>query len=375
MPDTIAPRSFNYTSLDTETAEFIQQQTTEIKGLFRQSIENILRIGQGLLQVKERLPHGQWLDWLEAEFGWTDRTALNYMHAAEQFKLETVSDLNMAARALYLLASPSTPEEAREEALERAQAGERITVTAARNLRDKYVPPKPAPNAAPPALGSPPVLEPQPSASAPAAQEQPSHSSIQPLPQPAIQSLPQVEHSAITPTPAKRRRAKEDKLFVVAPKQVRPQEWWKLGNDNYLYCGAPASVEFQKLLPEDIALSLVSPPNREAWPQSAPENAISIASIFTPYQEDQDLRLFRQIMDGYIQLYTDGGDTVVLGFLPDPAILPLLEQLGCRFFCADPDPAHCDSAITVWTTTGGSAEKMKSRQTGKKRLSSPALAK
>jgi len=79
-------------------------------------------------------------------------------------------------------------------------------------------------------------------------------------------------------------------------------------------------------------------------------------------------------MERYIQLYTAAGDTVALSFIPDPAILPLIERLECRFFCAEPDSKRCDAAITVWTTLKGTAEKIKIRQLGKKQLSSPALA-
>jgi len=42
-------------------------------------------------------------------------------------KSETVADLELPARALYLLTAPSTPEAARNEILERAEAGEKIT--------------------------------------------------------------------------------------------------------------------------------------------------------------------------------------------------------------------------------------------------------
>ena len=41
--------------------------------------ENILRIGEHLVAVKERLEHGKWLPWLQSEFGWTDMTAQRFM--------------------------------------------------------------------------------------------------------------------------------------------------------------------------------------------------------------------------------------------------------------------------------------------------------
>lgn len=376
MPDTPTRQSFDYGSLDTDTARFVQQQTDEIKGLFRQSVENVLAIGRNLIQVKERLAHGQWLNWLVAEFDWTDRTALNFMNVAQQFKSEKLSDLNIAASALYVLAAPSTPSEAREEAITRAQAGERITVSAARDLRDKYIVFRPEPDLKPginsyETLPETVAQEPQPAPQIPLSSE-----FISQAPAPVSPPLHRVEPRAAPSSAPKRKRAKEDRPLSIAPKRVQPGEWWKLGQDNYLYCGDPTSAEFQKLMPQKVALLLLSPPTREKWPQSIPNNVTSVVVDFTPYEEDQDLRLFREVVERHIQNKTDGGDIVVLAFLPDPAILPLVEQLECRFFCADPDSKHCDAAITVWTTTGGTAEKMKIPQTGKKkRLSSPGLAK
>jgi hypothetical protein len=49
-----------------------------------------------------------------------------------------VAYLNTSARALYLLAAPSTPESARQEAIERAAAGEAITFTTSRAIVTRY---------------------------------------------------------------------------------------------------------------------------------------------------------------------------------------------------------------------------------------------
>jgi hypothetical protein len=80
-----------------------------------------------LTEVKDRLPHGAWLPWLKTEFGWTDRTAENFMNVSQRFKSETVSNSHIDMGALYRLASPKTPEAARTEAIRRAESGERIT--------------------------------------------------------------------------------------------------------------------------------------------------------------------------------------------------------------------------------------------------------
>jgi hypothetical protein len=58
----------------------------------------------------ERLGHGNFLPWIEAEFGMSEWTARNFMRVAEEFggKSGTVPDL--PPTVLYQLAAPSTPE-------------------------------------------------------------------------------------------------------------------------------------------------------------------------------------------------------------------------------------------------------------------------
>jgi hypothetical protein len=128
---------FDYTALDTETRVVVQQRTTEIKSLMRRAAQDIIDIGQKLIEVKTRLGHGNFGTWLLAEFQWGDDTARNFINVAKRFgQIPKFSDF--APSALYLLASPSTPEPARLEALERAEAGEPITYTKAREIVNEY---------------------------------------------------------------------------------------------------------------------------------------------------------------------------------------------------------------------------------------------
>src|SRR5262245_32482560 len=78
-----------------------------IRNLGKQTIDSIIEIGRHLTEAKAILGHGNWLPWLDREFGWSDRTALNFMRVhALALKSETVSDLDLPVRALYLLAAP-----------------------------------------------------------------------------------------------------------------------------------------------------------------------------------------------------------------------------------------------------------------------------
>ena len=63
--------------------------------------------------VKARLKHGQFLDWIEREFAWSQQHASRFMHVHEQFKLRNLSNLEIDVSALFLIAAPSTPEQVR----------------------------------------------------------------------------------------------------------------------------------------------------------------------------------------------------------------------------------------------------------------------
>ena len=92
---------------------------------------SIIEVGRELIAAKAEVRHGEWLTWLEQEFGWSDATARRYMQVADAFgKMRTVHDMDegsIAIGALYALASPRVPQVVRDEAVERAEAGERIT--------------------------------------------------------------------------------------------------------------------------------------------------------------------------------------------------------------------------------------------------------
>jgi protein gp37 len=98
-----------------------------------------VEIGRHLTEAKKLCGHGNWLPWLEREFGWTDRTALNYMRVHElSLKSETVSDLDLLPmRSLYELAAPKTPPEVREDVFDRARDGERLTHAEIKTTIDK----------------------------------------------------------------------------------------------------------------------------------------------------------------------------------------------------------------------------------------------
>lgn len=125
---------FDYSPLDTKIAEQARSTAERIRERLKKTLEDLIEVGSGLLEVKEALPHGQFLPWLKAEFGWSERMAQNFMSVAEQFKSAKFAELPIQPSAAYLLAAPAVPDEARQVAIEKAEAGETITFTTAKEI-------------------------------------------------------------------------------------------------------------------------------------------------------------------------------------------------------------------------------------------------
>ena len=119
--------SFDYADIAAEEAERLQGAAAQIRMWRKSTIQRMISTGVCLLAAKQVLGHGRFTEWLEAEFGWTDRTARNYMLAAEAFEARTEIISDLPATVVYQLASPSTPAAAREAVVSRL-------------LTDKHVP-------------------------------------------------------------------------------------------------------------------------------------------------------------------------------------------------------------------------------------------
>jgi Protein of unknown function (DUF3102) len=112
----------DYSSLSPEIQSEARATAARIRERTRASI---LDTGRDLLAIKEKLEHGAFGRWIEAEFGMTERTAQNYMAVASTLgdKSEIVS--LFPPTTVYRLAAKSTPNSVREEVIKRVKAGER----------------------------------------------------------------------------------------------------------------------------------------------------------------------------------------------------------------------------------------------------------
>jgi hypothetical protein len=125
---------FNYDVLEAKVAEQVRSSADRIRERVKKTVEDIIEVGNDLLAVKEALEHGHFGPWLKAEFGWSERTAQNFMSVPERFKNAKTADLPIQPSAAYFWAAPSVPDEARQVAIEKAEAGEEITFATAKEI-------------------------------------------------------------------------------------------------------------------------------------------------------------------------------------------------------------------------------------------------
>ena len=113
---------WDYSQVSPTDRKQVEDAAVDILANGQRLQQSAVAIGERLIGVKRFLPHGLFGDWCATEFHMSQKTAENMMNVAREFgdKIETVSILTDSA--MYMLAAPSTPEPARQQAIEEAQA-------------------------------------------------------------------------------------------------------------------------------------------------------------------------------------------------------------------------------------------------------------
>jgi hypothetical protein len=103
-------------SLTPEQAVLCRKTADEIRQFDRDLMQGAFLIGKKLIEVKEKLDHGQFGAWLQRDVGYSSRTAQNYMNVARHLngKSETVSLLPL--KTVYQIAA--LPASARVEVVD-----------------------------------------------------------------------------------------------------------------------------------------------------------------------------------------------------------------------------------------------------------------
>jgi phage N-6-adenine-methyltransferase len=110
MIEAVQRTLFDYNALDIETRIFVLDKAATIQARLKRTAEDIIAIGQDLIEVKARLSHGQFEGWLRSEFEMTQMSAVRFMQVAKRFGDKSNIMLVLPATVLYALAAPSTPD-------------------------------------------------------------------------------------------------------------------------------------------------------------------------------------------------------------------------------------------------------------------------
>lgn len=127
--------SFNYDLVAAPIAIQAREAAERIKLRLRRSAEDIIEIGRDLVAVQGSIGHGNFLPWIEAEFGMSKTTAYKFMDVAKVYGGKLPPSGNFDLSALYELAAPKTPLEVREEIERMIEAGEVVTKATVANLK------------------------------------------------------------------------------------------------------------------------------------------------------------------------------------------------------------------------------------------------
>jgi hypothetical protein len=119
---------YDYSTVPEAHRERVRRAALTIKPRLKRAAEDIFVIGKELRGTKALLPHGEYTNWLDVEFGLSDLMAQRFVNVYE--RLGTKSDIMsvLPPTTLYLLAAPSTPDEAIAAVENQLDAGERIRV-------------------------------------------------------------------------------------------------------------------------------------------------------------------------------------------------------------------------------------------------------
>ncbi len=288
---------FNYDSLDHNHRLIIQQHTGEIRKRLRRSAQDIWEIGQRLADVRSRLKYGQFLGWLKAEFGWSQRTAYNFINVYEAFgdKFENLANVDIATSILYQLAAPSVPEKLRSQLLASAMEGEKITHKGFKSAIKQH---KQVPETQSPPSAKPEIISIIPKEAKPA--------------EVALDALP---------TP----------LASINP------GWYRLEDKHKIFCGDTASKGFIESAPQaKLAVAVTHQDWAHDWLVDQADSVVILPV------EDCTVKLFEQLLT----LLSSSGDKVIFPWLPLPKMIAIAHNLGREVYAGDPSSDRCKMAIS-----------------------------
>lgn len=355
----LVPKAKAKPKTKTEKEQRLADLAKDTRYRLKRSALDIYHIGVNLLEAQSITEHGEFLPWLEQEFGMGKTSAYEFIHVAKAFqsKFPIIGSLINAITptALYKLAAPSSPEAARAEAIERVKAGEVIGLDIAKDLVKKHkasiVPKTQQPKASP--------IAPQRTTNQVEAPALPESKGSQPEQATSnLVALPptNLEIVAISPTAqvhaptTEIARVEATSVIVPQPSQLASAPdvagvWWRLDGRHLLYCGNPNSDEFLTQIPEKVQLLLAFPPANIWQSRITAEARIILNDYMSVFYNPE---LLDEVLEKLILSTSRPGDVVVTCYLPSPKILFIVNRLNRWGLFAEPNSRRCKAIIAHW---------------------------
>lgn len=312
---------FDYKILNQDNRQFLQETTRDLKERLQRTAQDIWEIGQKLADVQSRLDHGQFGSWLEAEFGWSRRTAYNFIRVYKAFQENAkFAQTNIAPSALYLLASPSTPQSIRDQFIQQAKTGTKVTHKDILNAvsKQKFKP------------------------TSDKTTEQQKEQVTKKLLADAYSPEADFEVEYIV-TAVEQPEYTENSVNV----QYSQASWYLLEKQHLLFCGDTNSQEFiLRLPPAAIALGVSAGEWRSNWLMKKASATIIL---------DQEKIFDDQYIEKVITTLSKRKEAVILPWFPSGRIIALIHRLDRRLYTGDYSLERCKQAIAK---SGLKAEKV-----------------
>lgn len=301
---------FDYEVLTPQQRLIVQQRTGEIRERLQRTAQDIWEIGQRLADVRAQLKYGQFDAWLKAEFGWSRRTAYNFINVYETFRERAnLSQFDIATSALYLLAAPSTSQDLRDQYLKQAQAGKKVTHKDLRKAieQEKFKPVTTVDSA-------------ESSAAKPEI--------ITLIPRPAATNDGSNENEQLEKQPSN--------SSTRIPTLTVQAGWYLLEHQHFIFCGDTAKPEFYKLIPEAaLALAVTSQDWEHEWLIDAAKSVIIL----------QESSLSTQRLEQLIAMFSQENEIVIFPWLPQKNMIAIAHKLKRKVFAGDSSSERCHQAI------------------------------
>lgn len=128
-----------YQGLPQDSIEKLEKYVSDAKRIANKASFDL---AEKLCEAREEFrdnKHGGFEGWIEERLGISKQTAYRIIWRYEQFgSVENLEQLDIALTAQYALSQPSTPQTARDEAIQLAESGTKITVKLSENIIEKH---------------------------------------------------------------------------------------------------------------------------------------------------------------------------------------------------------------------------------------------